>query len=218
MEEKIADMATYLSSKLDADYLMIAALDDPLSPVTASTFMVYSNGEYLDNFQYELKNTPCENVIDSGSCIYPENVQNLFPDDALLVDMDINGYGGVPLHDKEGKVNGILAALFKGTIHQPDRAKNTLDTFSHWASTEVHRIDTETKLKESEERFKTAFQLCPDVVSISGLDDGVLLHVNETFTRWSGYSEEEAIGRSAFDLNLWVDRNQRDVLRLAARP
>ena len=212
MAENFTDLVTYLSSKLDADYLMIAAVDDPLSPVTANTLFVYSNGEYLDNFQYDLKNTPCENVVDSGSCVYPENVQNQFPDDALLADMDIISYGGAPLHDKEGKVNGVLAALYKGAIRYPESVKDTLDTFSHWASAELNRADIETKLKESEERFRTAFQLGPDVVVISKVDDATVVDVNETFTENLGYSRDEVIGKSALDLGIWGNPEKRDEL------
>jgi PAS domain S-box-containing protein len=212
MAENFIDLVTYLSSKLDADYLMIAAVDDLLSPVTANTLFVYSNGEYLDNFQYELKNTPCENVVDSGSCVYPENVQNQFPDDALLADMDIIGYGGAPLHDREGKVNGILAALYKGAIPNPEVLKTTLDTFSHWASAELNRADTENKLKESEEQFRAALQLAPDLVAISTIDNGTLVNVNETFTKYLGYSRDEVIGRSTLDLGIWVNPGERSEL------
>ncbi|MCK5351521.1 PAS domain S-box protein, partial [bacterium] len=203
MAENFTDLVTYLSSKLDADYLMIAAVDDPLSPVTANTLFVYSNGEYLDNFQYDLKNTPCENVVDSGSCVYPENVQNQFPDDALLADMDIIAYGGAPLHDKEGKVNGVLAALYKGAIRYPESVKDTLDTFSHWASAEVNRVEAERGLQESEEMFRTAFELNPDAVTITRVDDGNVVNVNDAFVKYSGHTKEEVIGTSMLDIHIW---------------
>jgi PAS domain S-box-containing protein len=71
-------------------------------------------------------------------------------------------------------------------------------------------------LRQSEEKFSRAFHASPDCITISGIDDGVLLEVNRGFTELSGYSREEAIGRSARpgDLGVWVDADQR--LRLAA--
>ncbi|WP_205623420.1 PAS domain S-box protein [Desulfosporosinus sp. HMP52] len=63
----------------------------------------------------------------------------------------------------------------------------------------------EEALRLSEERFNIAFQHCPASMSISSLKSGVYIDVNECCVKMHGYSREEFIGRSALDLNLWVD-------------
>ncbi|HEY6290900.1 MAG TPA: PAS domain S-box protein, partial [Terriglobia bacterium] len=73
---------------------------------------------------------------------------------------------------------------------------------------------TERKLAEealrlSEEKFARAFHASPAGLSISTLSDGCLLEVNDTFLRLFEYDRDEVIGRSALDLNLWVDRDDR---------
>jgi PAS domain S-box-containing protein len=69
----------------------------------------------------------------------------------------------------------------------------------------------EQSLMESEEKFSRAFQLNPDTVIITRMKDGMIIDVNESFTNITGYSREEAIGRSSFaDLDLWADPKSRD--------
>jgi PAS domain S-box-containing protein len=64
-------------------------------------------------------------------------------------------------------------------------------------------------LRESEMRFRTIFRTSPDSISISRLEDGRLVDVNEGFTALSGYSREEVLGISALDISLWNDAAKR---------
>ncbi|MEP7211834.1 MAG: PAS domain S-box protein [Acidobacteriota bacterium] len=71
------------------------------------------------------------------------------------------------------------------------------------------RKKAEMVLRESEERFAKAFNASPLVVTITSLRTGKLTEINQTFVDVTGYSREEAIGRSTDELNLWdtsVDR------------
>ena len=71
------------------------------------------------------------------------------------------------------------------------------------------RKRAEAALYESEERFSKAFNASPLVLTISSLDDGKLIEVNETFVKTTGYSREEVIGRTTVELGLWVDNDDR---------
>ena len=51
----------------------------------------------------------------------------------------------------------------------------------------------------------------PDTIVLTRLHDGVIVEVNEGFSRNSGYSREEAIGKSTTDLGIWLDAEQRDL-------
>jgi diguanylate cyclase (GGDEF)-like protein/PAS domain S-box-containing protein len=73
--------------------------------------------------------------------------------------------------------------------------------------TEVHR--TEELLRHSEERFEKIFQSSPDAIVISRLEDGRYLEVNQRWLDLFGFTREEAIGRTAFELGVWVDPAER---------
>jgi PAS domain S-box-containing protein len=66
-----------------------------------------------------------------------------------------------------------------------------------------HR-QAEEALKESEEKFSKAFRASPDIITITTLEDGRYIEVNDSFTNFSGYSREEVIGRCAVDVGGWT--------------
>ena len=77
-----------------------------------------------------------------------------------------------------------------------------------WAAVEKMRIDA--ALRESQERFAKAFNSGPLVFTLSSLKDGRLVEVNQTFVDVTGYSREEAIGKTSLELGLWTSREDRD--------
>ena len=72
------------------------------------------------------------------------------------------------------------------------------------------RVVAEQALRESEAKFSRVFQMNPDTVIITRLADGVILDVNDSFRKATGYSREEVIGRnSVAELPLWTDPKER---------
>jgi len=66
----------------------------------------------------------------------------------------------------------------------------------------------EEALKKSEEKFSKAFRQSPLTLTVTTLKDHRYLDVNESFEQISGWRRDEVIGRTPFDLNLWVDPAQ----------
>ncbi|HOF05222.1 MAG TPA: PAS domain S-box protein [Syntrophales bacterium] len=64
-------------------------------------------------------------------------------------------------------------------------------------------------LAESEEKFRKAFNTTPDAVNINRLEDGLYVSINPGFTRITGYTEEDIIGRSSIECNIWVRSEDR---------
>ena len=71
---------------------------------------------------------------------------------------------------------------------------------------------THERVRKSEELFRKAFLTSPDSVNINRLSDGLYMSVNEGFTKILGYSEEEVIGKSSIELNIWADPESRNTL------
>ena len=59
-------------------------------------------------------------------------------------------------------------------------------------------------------RLKAVFELSPTILTVTGLDDGRIVEVNDAFLFATGYSRDEVIGRSVPDIAVWVDPRQRD--------
>ena len=59
-------------------------------------------------------------------------------------------------------------------------------------------------------KLQAIFELSPAILSITSLDDGRLLEVNDAFLRTTGYTREEILGRPVRELSFWADPRQRD--------
>ena len=67
---------------------------DPLDSTKIQTIGLYSHGELVKNISYELKDTPCNNVVGGNYCCYINEIQKYFPQDQLLVDLHAESYAG----------------------------------------------------------------------------------------------------------------------------
>ena len=70
----------------------------------------------------------------------------------------------------------------------------------------------EEALRQSEEKFARAFRSSPCAITLTKLSDGRHIEVNDSFCQFTGYTREEIIGRTALELNLWVDWQARDTM------
>ena len=71
------------------------------------------------------------------------------------------------------------------------------------------RLQTEKLLKESEEKFRVAFQTNPDANILTRLENGVFVTVNEGWERLTGYSAQDVIGKSSLELATWKQPVER---------
>ena len=65
------------------------------------------------------------------------------------------------------------------------------------------RKKVEDALRQSEERFATAFKLAPVPMAVSTLDGLRFLDVNDAFAAATGYLAAELVGHSASEVELW---------------
>ncbi|MFB2978149.1 PAS domain S-box protein [Microseira sp. BLCC-F43] len=71
-------------------------------------------------------------------------------------------------------------------------------------------VDRRTaQLRQEQEKFAKAFQSTPHAITITQLSDGRHIEVNDAFCEMTGYAADEIIGRTAVDLNIWVNLSDR---------
>ncbi|MGO8693487.1 MAG: PAS domain S-box protein [Rectinemataceae bacterium] len=132
-----------------------------------------------------------------------EETENFLKDDACVMDSDTAKHhiiesafdaegrqrwlatNKVPLHDVNGKVNGILVAF----------------------SDITERWQAERALIENEELYRSIVDASPDGISIADLD-GRILTVSPMVLRMFGYAEDELLGRRITDFVVPEDRER----------
>ena len=88
---------------------------------------------------------------------------------------------------------------------QPLRMVGTLVDISE-------RVLREQRVRASEEKFAKAFHSSPDAITITERDTARYIEVNEGFTRLTGYSPDEVVGRTAFEMDIWAFPEERQRL------
>ena len=134
-----------LATSLRVKYAFIGELTGG-KPEKVVTRAVWANGALAENFEYGLKDTPCENVVSNKACYYPNDVQNLFPKDLLLVEMGVESYLGVPLYDNEKKGRGLLVVLHDAEIPESIDPQAIMQVFANRIEAELERHDAQMKL------------------------------------------------------------------------
>jgi len=86
-----------------------------------------------------------------------------------------------------------------------------LETVAERTWTAIEKLRVDVALRESEERFAKAFNSSPLAVTITSLNTGKLVEVNETFVNLTGYSRAEAVGRTTDELRLWEKPHDREI-------
>jgi hypothetical protein len=135
-----------MSKITGADYTYIAMVD--LENMKAKTTSLAVKGQLVDNFEYSLNNTPCAVLTNDNVCVYPKNICNAFPQDQLLVDMNIEGYVGVSLMNSQGSIIGIIVSLHETEIKEPDNVTAIFELFSGRIAAEIERGEQEHILEQ----------------------------------------------------------------------
>jgi PAS domain S-box-containing protein len=77
----------------------------------------------------------------------------------------------------------------------------------------LHEQNRIAQLQESEEKFSKAFRFSAVAMALTTFEESIIIDVNDSFLKGSGYKREEVIGRTSPELNIWVDLALRDELK-----
>jgi PAS domain S-box-containing protein len=65
------------------------------------------------------------------------------------------------------------------------------------------------EIETANQRYRIVFELSPDAININRLSDGLYLDVNEGFTKLTGYTRSDVIGKTSTELRIWVNLDDR---------
>jgi len=181
---------------LEADFTLIGEILQRDQGAVVRTIAFSSAGELQDNFEYDLKDAPCEEVTKRGICSYPSGVAGLFPQDKALQRRGVEAYVGVGLFDSRNRPMGIMAAMYLKPLKDVEFAEAVLRIFASRAAAEIERNKAEESLRDREATLRTLLQAAPiGIGQVSA--ERRLGWTNQLLCRMLGYSSEELAGKSA---------------------
>ena len=107
-----------------------------------------------------------------------------------------------------GRMLELVARRKNGQEFPAELSISSLQLRGQWYAVGIVRDITERKqadedLRQSESRYRTILETVPYSIAISDLRDGANLEVNDGFCLLSGHSRQEALGKTALELNLY---------------
>jgi formate hydrogenlyase transcriptional activator len=158
-EEFFRSLVRNLGMAIRTAYAFIAEVSADRKRVR--TLAVWGKGRFLDDFEYDLDGTPCEEVIRGELCHHPRGVQARFPRDLLLVEMGVESFLGVPLLNDRGQVLGHMAVLDTRPMSDEPRRLSIFRIFAARAAAELERVRIQKAMIESEQRLRDLFDEAP---------------------------------------------------------
>jgi diguanylate cyclase (GGDEF)-like protein len=136
--EYLKQICLNIYKHFESEYIIIGKTVQP-DDTAIETIIALVNGTFVDNFSYELQNSPCENVCTTKRvCVYENDVIQEFGKHSLITDLGIEAYVGSPLM-KEKKVFGLLVFLESKAIEYPEYYKSLISILSSCISLEIER-------------------------------------------------------------------------------
>jgi PAS domain S-box-containing protein len=181
-------LVAYLATALNVEYAIVSGLQDEKEG-TVKTVALWALGEKGDNIEYKREGAPCNEVAGKEACCYPKGVQQLFPEDHLLVEMEAEAYAGVPLWESKGAPLGLIAVIGKKPFADTDGVLSILKAVAPKVAHELERLQNDREKKHLVE----AIDQVAESIMIIDLD-GKIRYVNPAFEKVTGYSYDEAVG------------------------
>ena len=135
-----------LALSIKADFTFISRLLP--SGERVKTIAFCQGGNIGDDFEYDLLDTPCQDVLDNTVCVYPQGICKLYPRDLLLQEMNIEGYIGTPLYDRKGSCLGLIVSLYHKPIQHPDRVRGLFEFFAGRIAAEIENSELNAELQK----------------------------------------------------------------------
>jgi PAS domain S-box-containing protein len=158
------------------------------------TLAFWKGDGFLDNFEYDLPHTPCERVLAGEVCVFPEKVQDLFPDHREdLAKLGVESYLAIPVSDRSGRVMGHLAVMDTKPMRDDPRVLSVFKIFGVRAGAELERDQMDAQLRDNEQRLRDLFDEAPIAYVHEGLDSK-FIRANRAAMRTLGIAPDEVEG------------------------
>ncbi|MBX2866298.1 MAG: response regulator, partial [Leptolyngbyaceae cyanobacterium MAG.088] len=139
-------LARHISQALDMAYVIVSELKNN----QLCTLVFWANGSLQSPLCYQPIKTPCERTLAEGEYCCFQSVQQQFPDDPDLVDMQAESYYGIALSNAQGQIIGELCLLHTQPLTDSKRLQiqQILRVFGARATAELERQRAQTALEE----------------------------------------------------------------------
>jgi formate hydrogenlyase transcriptional activator len=155
-----------LAVALGVSYVFVAECTDDTRR-RARTLAFWRGDAVADNFEFDLRGTPCEMVVKGSVRCHTHDVQTRFPDDPGLADLGAQSYLGVPLIGTSGEILGHLALLDVAPMEDDEARALLLRTFASRAAMELERLRATNQIAALNDKLMHAAERARSLLAIN---------------------------------------------------
>jgi len=178
-------------------------------------------GEKIDDFEYELPGTPCEEVTEQGACLYRDSITEEFSESKSLQELEAEGYIGAPILDRTGEIKGVIWGVSKNKIEDvPTNWKEVLEIIASKALVEMREQEIMDELEKQRQSFNNIVEKHREGILIVN-DAGEIQFANkaaeEIFQRkkreleGTNFSVPSSIPEEGFEIDIIRKNGERGV-------
>ena len=149
-EHFFRSLVQYLAVSLDVKSSFVAEFNAARTMVR--TLAVWVDGQHVPNFDFPIEGTPCKHVLSGAIQHFADDVQQLFPTNEHLRELDARSYLAIPLMDESGGVVGHLAVIDDKPLAADERELSIFHIFAARATAELIRRQAVRQLDDSRQR------------------------------------------------------------------
>jgi PAS domain S-box-containing protein len=184
------ELVRLLAAILHVEVAFISRLESE-EPQVLRMLAMQCDQQMLQDMHYPVHGTPCEQVLGQRFRVYPDRLQELFPEDADAEFEGVVSYAGYPLLGQNGAPLGTVAIASRLPLLHVERIESVLQIFAVRAAAEIERQRATEALRRSEASYRAIFEAAEDAISIHDWDSGAIIDVNPKACSNYGYAAEE---------------------------
>jgi PAS domain S-box-containing protein len=143
-------LVEYLTKALRVEYASICELVKPDSR-QLRTIAFYGQGQLLPSIDYAVTGMPCEQAIQQHFYVCPDRLQQQFPQDQFLRQIDVQSYMGLLLQDSAGQALGVLSIMSCQPFSETQLMTEILNIFAARAAAELERQQSQLDLQQQKQ-------------------------------------------------------------------
>ncbi len=192
-EELVREIPRLLAQSLGVRFVFVGEVVQPGNS-QVRTLSFWAGDQFMDEYVYDLADTPCDHVFGKETCYYPSNVQELFPLDEDLKTFGIQGYAGAPLFSVNGDALGLIVALHDAPLENAEEVMAALSAFAPRVAAELEQMYARRTIETTEQRFASLFGHTTAGVAIADAQ-GRIIRNNEALEDFLGYPPQGLLNR-----------------------
>jgi len=145
-DEFFRSLARHAAEAMGARYAFVA---ETLNPLESRSLAYWEGTDFGAGFSYRFPGTPCQRVAAGHVCATKTRLQQLFPEDIWLQQINVDSYVGVPMRNAAGAVLGHIAVLHTAPMDPSPEHLAVLEIFAARGCAELERLRAERALRDA---------------------------------------------------------------------